>query len=76
MYTAPEILATGVTHPDHVGSGTIEGDIYSFSLIMFEVLTKEIAFSSYADYMEVEEILDCVAGRKPIPNIVMSYTPQ
>ena len=28
FYTAPEIMRTGVTHPDHVGAGTIQGDMY------------------------------------------------
>lgn len=28
LWTAPEILATGVSHLDHVGKGTIRGDIY------------------------------------------------
>ena len=28
LYTAPEILRTGVTHLDHVGEGSIQGDMY------------------------------------------------
>ena len=70
LYTAPEILATGVSHPDHVGSGTLEGDVYSFSLIMYEILTKEAAYNEFLDYMEVDEVLDCIAGRKPVPQQV------
>ena len=34
LWTAPEILETGVSHPDHVGYGTKEGDIYRYFLIV------------------------------------------
>jgi len=37
LWTAPEILATGVSHLDHVGKGTIRGDIYSMAMIMTEL---------------------------------------
>ena len=34
FWTAPEILRTGVFHIDHVGAGTVNGDVYSLGLIL------------------------------------------
>lgn len=75
LYTAPEILATGITHPDQVGTGTIEGDVYSYSLIMYELLTKKTAFGEFASYMRIEEILSCLVGLKPVPKMVIVAIP-
>ena len=71
LFTAPEILATGVTHPDHVGCGTIQGDVYSMAMITYEIITKEPAFNEFMDFMEIDEILDCIAGRRPTPQQVI-----
>ena len=34
LYTAPEILRTGLMHLDHVGAGTIQGDMYRYGLLI------------------------------------------
>ena len=33
---------------------------------MFEILTKEPAYNEYMDYMEIDEVLDCISGRRPV----------
>ena len=66
LYTAPEILRTGVTHPDHVGSGTLQGDMYSMAMIMVETLTHESPFNEYLDYVDIDDLLQAVAGQKNI----------
>ena len=66
LYTAPEILRTGVTHPDHVGAGSLHGDMYSMAMIMVEILTHESPFNEYLDYVDVDDILQAIAGQKNI----------
>ncbi|XP_057301021.1 uncharacterized protein LOC130635645 isoform X2 [Hydractinia symbiolongicarpus] len=62
LWTAPEILRTGVYHIDHVGRGTVEGDIYSLGLIISEMCTRDFPF---ADVMlEKEEIVALICGSK------------
>ena len=78
LYTAPEILRTGVTHPDHVGSGTLQGDVYSMAMIMVEMLTREAAFNEYLDYVDINDLLAAIAGRKNINSdlpAVCAYMP-
>ena len=41
LWTAPEIIATGVSHLNHVAYGSSAGDIYSFSIIMVEMCTRQ-----------------------------------
>ena len=66
LYTAPEILRTGVTHPDHVGVGTLQGDMYSMAMIMVEVQTHEAPYNEYLDYVDIDELLEAIAGQKNI----------
>ncbi len=40
--------------------------MYSLAIIMVEVLTHEAPFNDYLDYLEVDEVLDAVAGLKKI----------
>ena len=90
-----------MTHLDHVGAGTIQGDMYrwigsilshmnfidtifiqyfikaslyppppplslSLAIIMVEVLTHETPFNDFLDYLEVDDVLDAIAGKKSI----------
>ena len=41
---------------------------------MFEILTKEPAYNEYMDYMEIDEVLDCISGRRPVPQQVYLET--
>lgn len=66
LYTAPEILRTGVIHPDHVGAGTIHGDMYSMAMIMVEILTHESPFNEYLDYVDIDDLLQAIAGQQNI----------
>jgi len=62
LWTAPEILHTGVYHLDHVGRGTVEGDMYSLAMIMSEMCTRDYPF---ADIMlEKSEIVHLLTGKK------------
>lgn len=38
----------------------------SLAIIMVEMLTQESPFNEYLDYVEVDEILDAIAGRKKL----------
>ena len=66
LYTAPEILRTGVSHPDHVGAGTLQGDMYSMAMIMVEIQTHEAAYNEYLDYVDIDDLLQAIAGQKNI----------
>ena len=52
--------------PPPTHTHTPKGDMYSFGVIMVDILTHESPFNDYLDYLEVDEILDAVAGRKKI----------
>lgn len=72
LWTAPELLRTGVSHLDHVGAGTVEGDMYSLAQIMMEMLTHDMPFSDLMNYIDVADVLRAVAGVKN----VSSHLPQ
>ena len=78
LYTAPEILRTGVMHPDHVGAGTLQGDMYSMAMIMVETLSHESPFNEYLDYVDVDDLLQAVAGQRNInsqlPPVHLTHT--
>ena len=40
--------------------------LYSLAIIMVEILTHDAPYHEYLDYVEVQDILDAVAGRKTI----------
>ena len=66
LYTAPEILRTGVSHPDHVGAGTLQGDMYSMAMIMVEIQTHEASYNEFLDYVDIDDLLQAIAGQKSI----------
>ena len=41
---------------------------------MSEILTKEPAYYEYLDYMEIDDVLDCIAGRKCLQDIPQAWT--
>jgi len=59
LWTAPEILATGVSHPNHVEYGTTEGDVYSFAIIMAEICTRHHPFHEL-DHLTPDQIVQMV----------------
>jgi hypothetical protein len=66
LWTAPELLKKGITHLDHVGCGTIEGDVFSMAIIVSEMLTNDIPYSTLLDYIDVSDVLRSVAGYKDV----------
>lgn len=65
LWTAPEIIATGVSHPNHVGYGTIAGDIYSFAIIFVEMCTRHHPFHEL-DHLAPYEIVQMVGRLIPL----------
>ena len=61
LWTAPELLI-GVETLDQIGRGTAQGDLYSFAIIMYEVLTREQPFYDFE--MSAKDILDVIGHRK------------
>jgi len=62
LWTAPELLRTGAYHIDHIGRGTVEGDAYSFGMVMSEMCTRDLPF---ADVMlEKEELVCLLLGKR------------
>lgn len=71
LWTAPEIVATGVSHLDHVGYGTIVGDIYSFSIILCEMCTRHHPFHEI-DHLGPDEIVQIIGRlRDPEKNLAL-----
>ena len=48
--------------------------MYSLGVIMAEIVTKEPAYYEYLDYMEIDDVLDCIAGRKSLKDIPEAWT--
>ncbi|XP_047130308.1 uncharacterized protein LOC100197588 isoform X2 [Hydra vulgaris] len=69
LWTAPEIINTGVSHPNHVGYGNIKADVYSYSIIMVEMCTRQQPFHEL-DQIKIEKIIQMVGRLIPIPNNV------
>ena len=76
LYTAPEILRTGVSHLDHVGAGTLQGDMYSMAMIMVEIQTHEAPYNEYLDYVDIDDVLQAITGEKNIKSLLppVKYT--
>jgi len=72
LWTAPEILKSGVSHPDHVGYGTKKGDIYSFAIILVEMCTRNHPFHEI-DHLGPAEIVQIV-GRLADPGKTLRLT--
>jgi len=62
LWTAPEILHTGVNHLDHVRGGTQSGDIYSFGMIVSEVCTRDHPFADLL--LEKDDIIQLIKKQK------------
>ena len=43
-------------------------------MIMTEILTKEPAYYEYLDYLEIDQVLDCIAGRLSINKLQQAWT--
>ena len=71
LWTAPELLI-GVESLDQIGRGTPKADIYSFAVIMYEVLTREQPFYDFE--MGAKELLDIIGHRK-IPLVSVTSKP-
>ncbi|XP_072517568.1 retinal guanylyl cyclase 2-like [Salminus brasiliensis] len=71
LWTAPELLRT--SHPGH--SGTPEGDVYSFSIIMQEVVLRGPPF--FMLHLPAEEIIQRIKKPPPLCRPVVSpdYAP-
>ena len=61
LWTAPEILK----NPNN--RGTKEGDVYSFSIIVQEVVLEDTPFCNSQDFMEVKEIIEKVKASENPP---------
>eukprot|EP00795_Rhopilema_esculentum_P016999 gene16998-8503_t len=60
LWTAPEILKTGVQNLDQVGYGTKEGDVYSFAIVSSEICTRESPFEKL--FLTNKEKIELIAG--------------
>jgi atrial natriuretic peptide receptor A len=65
LWTAPELLKVGAKTLDDVGAGSQEGDVYSFGILMNEVMTRETPYSETG--LSAEEILPLIANSKAAP---------
>ncbi len=65
FWTAPELLEEGVYNLDMVGRGTRDGDIYSYGIIMGEVLTNVPPYHDVC--LGARQIVDIVARRAAAP---------
>ena len=65
FWTAPELLGEDVASLDAVGLGTREGDVYSYGIIMAEVLTNVPPYHDVC--LGAREIVDIVARRAAPP---------
>lgn len=68
FWTAPELLANQDYHLDGIGRGTREGDVYSFGIIMGEVLTNVPPYHDVC--LGARQIIDIVAHRQAPPEIL------
>ena len=66
-YTAPEVLAHA-----HYGPKV---DIYSFAIVLWEMLTKEVPFSDKLPYSIYDHVVTC-GWRLPIPNESAAAAPE
>ncbi|KAH9498564.1 Nitrogen permease reactivator protein, partial [Bulinus truncatus] len=77
MWKAPEVLKSGSAH-----AGSKEADVYSFAIILQEILTKDAPYSVESAYMTTDEIISkVVAGSNPpfrptieLPNSMLVMT--
>ena len=67
LWTSPEILTTCVYHIDHVGCGTVNGDIYSFGMILSEFCTRSKPFSGLM--LEKSEIINLISGVENVSSL-------
>ncbi|XP_066916314.1 uncharacterized protein [Clytia hemisphaerica] len=69
LWTAPEIAASGVSHPDHVGYGSRAGDMYSFAIVMVQMCTRNPPFHEI-DQLEPSEIVQIIGRLVKPPKTV------
>ncbi|XP_006816871.2 atrial natriuretic peptide receptor 1-like [Saccoglossus kowalevskii] len=64
LWTAPELLR----NPPPDGKGTHKGDIYSFGVVLQEIVTRREAFWNFSDIMTPKEIVDKIieGGETPL----------
>lgn len=62
LWTAPELLETA-TCLDDIRTGTKEGDVYSFGIIISEIATRNIPFGHERDFLSVFSILDLIVDK-------------
>ena len=53
-----------MSHLDHVGAGTIEADVYSFAIIVVELMTGDIPYAEQLECFDVTDVLRAIAGLK------------
>jgi len=70
LWTAPEIISTGVSHLNHVGDyRTIKGDIYSFAIFMVEMCTRQHPYHELS-HLKTDEIVQMIGRMIDIQNNV------
>ena len=60
LWTAPEILRTGINNIDKVGRGSLSNDIYAFGILLSEFCTRDLPFAEVM--LEKEDLVHLVAG--------------
>ncbi|XP_002168100.2 uncharacterized protein LOC100197876 isoform X1 [Hydra vulgaris] len=62
LWTSPEILKTGVYHLNHVGRGSVEGDIYSLGMVLSEMCSRSFPFADLD--LEKADVIRLICGQK------------
>ncbi|XP_041377290.1 uncharacterized protein LOC121389705 [Gigantopelta aegis] len=68
-WTAPELLRKADDSLDKVRKGTKVGDVYSFSMIMVEVLTRDAPYAAESLVLSSEQIINLLKNKPAIENL-------
>ena len=63
LWTAPEYLGPGVVNLDQIGHVHFEADVYSFGILMVEILTRRPPYDELK-VMSIRQIIETVAHLK------------
>lgn len=73
LWTAPELLTKGMQSIYDV-QGSMAGDVYSYGVIMVEVLTNALPYQEIC--LDARQIVEIIAGRsQPPPSLQIATVP-
>ena len=69
MWTAPEYLGSNIVNLDQIGHVKFEADVYSFGILMVEILTRRAPYGEIK-VMSTQQIIEAVAHlREPMVDL-------